>query len=307
MQNFITAVLISGMAAGGIIAMIWLAPPVPMELDNSAGFSFMVLFLATIWPGMVYVQYAAHAKGVLLPNIISFFSGLKSDCTTGISHGTLSPFGILPAHDIYLSEDYIHGNVEGVGMELGEITLKKITRDSKGREREHTVFHGAAVVCGVNKPFKGQTIIRRDAGKLGNMFAGAFQSLDRVSLEDPKFEKYFEVYSSDQVEARYLLTTAFMERLILLAELMLRWGDNPGQIKGAVSKAWGMLSGSSRLQVSFKQGQLLLLIPCKRNLFEPGSLFTSVFVLNEIRCVLYQLFLIRQIVDVLKLDQDIGL
>lgn len=37
---------------------------------------------------------------------------------------------------------------------------------------------------------------------------------DVVRLEDPEFEKIFVVYSSDEVEARYILSTSFMERLV---------------------------------------------------------------------------------------------
>ena len=38
-----------------------------------------------------------------------------------------------------------------------------------------------------------------------------------VRLEDAAFEKKYEVYSSDQIEARALLTPAFMERFVALA------------------------------------------------------------------------------------------
>lgn len=36
---------------------------------------------------------------------------------------------------------------------------------------------------------------------------------ERVKLEDVSFERQFEVFSDNQIEARYLLTTAFMERM----------------------------------------------------------------------------------------------
>ena len=36
-------------------------------------------------------------------------------------------------------------------------------------------------------------------------------------LEDPEFERHYEVYSNDQIEARALLTPAFMERFTALA------------------------------------------------------------------------------------------
>ncbi|MBK9503985.1 MAG: DUF3137 domain-containing protein [Bacteroidetes bacterium] len=37
---------------------------------------------------------------------------------------------------------------------------------------------------------------------------------DVVRLEDVEFEKQFVVYSSDEVEARYILSTSFMEQIM---------------------------------------------------------------------------------------------
>src|SRR5690606_23428736 len=40
----------------------------------------------------------------------------------------------------------------------------------------------------------------------------------KVNLEDPRFTNQFIVYSTDQVEARYVLSMAFMEKIIALKE-----------------------------------------------------------------------------------------
>ena len=64
----------------------------------------------------------------------------------------------------------------------------------------------------MNKTFKGTTIIKRDRGKVANFFRSKMSGLESVKLEDPKFEKLFDVYGNDQIEARYLLTPSFMER-----------------------------------------------------------------------------------------------
>ncbi|MGE0918353.1 DUF3137 domain-containing protein [Trichlorobacter lovleyi] len=47
-------------------------------------------------------------------------------------------------------------------------------------------------------------------------FSGLFGNL--VKLEDPRFSQQFKVYSSDQVEARYLLTPRMTERLVDLKD-----------------------------------------------------------------------------------------
>ena len=44
-------------------------------------------------------------------------------------------------------------------------------------------------------------------------------SLEKVSLEDPKFENIFEVFTNYRIEARYLLTTSFMEQHLALSDV----------------------------------------------------------------------------------------
>ena len=59
-----------------------------------------------------------------------------------------------------------------------------------------------------HKDFKGKTTILRD-----RLFKLRFGE-SRVKMENPDFENTFDVYSTDQVEARYLITPFMMERLL---------------------------------------------------------------------------------------------
>ena len=49
-------------------------------------------------------------------------------------------------------------------------------------------------------------------------------------MEDPEFQKQFEVYCDDQITARYVLTPAFMQRLKKLNE------RHKGQVYIAINK-----------------------------------------------------------------------
>jgi len=104
-----------------------------------------------------------------------------------------------------------------------------------GRE-EHTVFRGQLLQVAYPKPFGGVTVVlRRGGGPDG------FQhppGLKEVGLEDPKFDRIFSVFGDDQVEARTIVTPAFMEHLM------------------ALEKAYE----GERLRCAFTQGNLLLAI-----------------------------------------------
>ena len=117
------------------------------------------------------------------------------------------------------------------------------------------------------------------------MEAKHISGLQRVKLEDIRFEELFEVYSSDQIEARYLLTAAFMERMLKLSELY----------------------GGKSIQFSFKDNQLLLAIPTKKDMFEACSFFRSNVNKKKIDKVFEQFYTVFSVVDILKLNQRTGM
>jgi hypothetical protein len=82
------------------------------------------------------------------------------------------------------------------------------------------IFKGLFFVGDFNKNFQGHTIVVPDYAEryLGSL-AQDLQALNQqrgqlVRLEDPEFEKLFAVYSTDQIEARYLLSPSLMQRLV---------------------------------------------------------------------------------------------
>ncbi|MDG1996422.1 MAG: DUF3137 domain-containing protein [Emcibacteraceae bacterium] len=156
---------------------------------------------------------------------------------------------IIPSYDEANLEDEITGSVEGIDFKLLEAKLIVITRDSKGRTSRKTVFQGFLVEFDFHKEFIGETVITKDHTVIGNFFSGLGKSGNRVKLEDPEFEKLFEVHASDQVEARYLLTPRFMERVVDFSKL----------------------PSVKQLQLAFRNGRVYMAIKRSGNAFEGGS------------------------------------
>ncbi|MBL4616825.1 MAG: DUF3137 domain-containing protein [Robiginitomaculum sp.] len=95
----------------------------------------------------------------------------------------------------------------------------RITTDSKGNTRTETywvtVFNGQLLHSPYPRKFACTTIIARDQGWFN--FKSRFgKSMKPMGLASPKFEKLFEVYTTDQVEGRFLVDPAFMTRLLEL-------------------------------------------------------------------------------------------
>lgn len=134
--------------------------------------------------------------------------------------------------DRYSGQDYFEGHVGGTHLIFSEIHAEReeSRKDSKGNRRTYwvTVFKGIFFMADFPKHFQGQVIIEPDVaeatfGWLGRKLQG--MSSDLVRLENPEFEKAFKVRATDQVEARYLLTPSFQDRLL---ELRKFWGGKIG-------------------------------------------------------------------------------
>ncbi len=123
--------------------------------------------------------------------------------------------------DRYSGDDYVRGEIEGVKIEFSDILAKKIVKDSKGRNSEQKIFDGLFIRAEFNKHFKGKTVVLPDTAQkffgdyIGSILQSKNFSRDKlVKMDNPAFEKEFVVYSSDQIEARYILTHSMMERIL---------------------------------------------------------------------------------------------
>lgn len=168
------------------------------------------------------------------------------------SLGGLQALGLIPDFHRAKIEDRLTGARNDAPFEFYEAHLeqKHESRDSNGNRSTSwvTVFRGQCLSAKFFKQFNGVTKVFRDAGVF-NALMKMGQHEQSVRLEDPRFEKAFEVYGSDQIESRYLLTPDFMERLLALET----------QFEGR------------RLRCAFAGGEMMLAIEGK-NLLEPGSM-----------------------------------
>lgn len=101
-------------------------------------------------------------------------------------------------------------------MAHAEEKCQREVTDSKGRKKTETYyvtfFEGVLFSADFNKNITGMTVVRssRIFGR-GN-----------VKLEDSRFNKLFGVTSSDQIEARYILSHSLMEKIV---EIRNRFGE----------------------------------------------------------------------------------
>ena len=194
--------------------------------------------------------------------------------------------------DRYKGDDLVTGKIKNTDFKFSELhsEYKTTTTDSKGNRKTtwHTVFKGLFFHADFNKTIKGTTFVLPDtAESMFGKFGQKLQSMNKtygklVKLENIEFEKKFVVYSSDQVEARYVLTPKMMEKIV--------------NIKNKYSK--------NALRLSFVGSRVYCAISFSKNLFEPRT-FSSGILFTDIEEMYDLLSLIETIIEEMELNTRI--
>jgi hypothetical protein len=158
-------------------------------------------------------EYRRIYKERVLPQIAA---GVGNLTYRAASKDRVAKFGaerVLPQYDTLQADDEIAGTYDGLAVEIIEVRLKK-----RQNKKSRVVFDGLLIGITLPRSLTGTTVIMTDGGAWENFktrWRGG--ALEPVRLEHAEFEQNYEVYSTDQIEARALLTPAFMERFMALA------------------------------------------------------------------------------------------
>ena len=221
--------------------------------DTAAGVSIAGLAGLWGWVSQPKRQYARAYKKEILPEVANLIGDLEYKVDGKIPMEDMKPSKIIPGHTSYGTEDLFFGQHNGANIQFSEINLRK-----KSGKSTVTVFKGLCILLSYeSEKFAGHTILTKDKGAIGGWFQNTFGSLEHADLVDPEFEDLFDVFTNDQVEARYLIDPVIIERLKALYE----------EYDG------------SKLMAAFYQNRFLILIASNTNHFEPADIRTSA--LNE--------------------------
>lgn len=200
--------VVIGLAAVGAIGFCAIAALASLGLANHPGAlaAFVVGFGGLLGAGLLYRGLTNEYKRVLTGGVCSY---LGFDYKLGGFDFPLARFHpLLPRFTGAKLEDRISGRVGDVNFELCEGKLSR--KDAKWRS--------IMLAYSFSKPFKGKTCVVADTDWIGNAIERLRQTGEKVRLENQEFEERFEVFSTDQLEARYLLTPRFMERILELTQ-----------------------------------------------------------------------------------------
>ena len=196
----------------------------------------------------------------------------------GVGEELFRNSGLFTSPDRYHAEDLIEGCLDKTSFICSEVHAEeRRARSTKNGVQYYwaDIFKGFLFIADFHKEFQGETTLLRNS--LFKVKMGA----SRVKMENPDFEKVFDVFSTNQIEARYLITPSMMERMLKL----------DSNFKKGVT-------------ISFRNSTILVAIPDSKNRFEADvwSSLNDMSILKSDFAVLQSLL---DIVDELNLNTRI--
>lgn len=215
------------------------------------GFIYGCNLSAKIKPKLLLFKDAYKEK-VMVPMLKSIDQSLALQPDSGISRSDFINsllFSLYP--HIYHSEDYVWGRIDKTAFYFSEVTAAYEARS--GNQRSQTsFFKGIIFRADFNKNFEGLTIVRANNLSVAiqhSRYAGGAQiemPTSKIEMENIAFNERFMLKSTNEVEARYLLSPVLMEKLIELDKKC-----------------------KSRITVTFIRNSIYIAFPMSEQFFEP--------------------------------------
>lgn len=258
----------------GIVGLLAVGSAIYMKVEiiKLVMIGAIFILLGYIIPFYIFRDVKSDTKNILMSSICRFLGWEYSE-----DGGAFAPFvqftklGLLSNRfDRVSFEDWVTAIAHGTAFEFCE-THMETHHKTKNGDSWRTIFRGQLLVLNLDRKFLGETIVLRDKGMFNSERKGV---LKRVGLVDPIFEKIFEVYSTDQVEARYLLTPTFMQKLVDLEQSV----------------------DGKKIRFAFSGGKLLIAVETE-NRFEAGSMFDPLTSAERTQKTLDEIGAIYDVID----------
>ena len=265
LENKRKKILRKCMITFAVAAVIGLAVVVGIFANGSFNPVIFILLAAVLPIVCAVLVYSIQAKGyvssfkqLIIARLVKFVDeGLAYNAKGFIDKPTFMLSQIFKTKpNKYKGDDLVEGTVGKTKIRFSELNAKYESGSGKNKTVK-TIFKGLFFIADFNKHFSCQTVVLPDnAEKLFGRLGQKFQAMNftrgkLIRMEDPEFEKHFVVYGSDQIGARYILSTSLMQRIV---DFKNRTQNN--------------------IHLSFVGSMVFVGISYRKNLFEP-RIFTT--------------------------------
>lgn len=242
-------------------------------------FAFMLIVFSCFIGNIIKKNFEGEVKEQIMQTVCNCF-GKMQWLQTYNGWQKFEASCLFPKYNSTSYDDIFTGKHKDVAYDIVESELSYIS--GKGdRRRKKVVFKGIIIKFSMNKNFNSHTIITPDT----LMHISPSSKLKHTVLEDVIFEKKFDVFTNNEVDARYLITPTFMERL------------------NNMQTAFYATSTSC----AFYENSLIVALSTGKDLFSLCSLDTPLDDPQQYFKMFEEILSIIKLIDHFKLDQKIGL
>ncbi len=279
-----------------LLVIVWFVNASKSITETIMGVIVVLLIVSFFVMGAIDSSFRKPLKSKVISRVISLYGNLYLTSNKNIiTLKDILNLGLFPRATNKIDDDFIVGNYNKTNLIINECRLQHQVRTGK---HTYTVtdFSGLLVKFVKIKKFSGVTVV----GASGE--TSQKRGLQKVELESVDFMKGRKVYSTDQIEARYILTPTFMERL-----------DNLGKYftdkvlpNAEDKKELSLIDDNSSVSAAFVDGDIYLFIPSDIDFFEV-SIDRSLLDYSQYYTIYMQINSILEIIEYFKLDQQLGL
>lgn len=266
------AILWAIIFAGGGIAYIWFV--IKFNVDRTEFLSGFAMIAFGLFFGyyMCKKDFESKLKSKIMHIVTSCFGNMV--WSTGYyplkKAEKFVEAGLFPSFSKMYVDERFAGTYKGVPIDIVEASYSS-------SDKYIPVFDGLCIKLDMNKNFKGHTILMEDT----ILHTSPRSHLRHTELEDVNFEKRYDVFTDDEIEARYILTPTFMEKLT------------------GIKMAFYCKS----IRCAFYQGEILIAMKPTTDLFSIGSLFRPVADTRQFQNLCNQFCSVLSLIDYLKLNE----
>ncbi len=178
----------------------------------------MAFIVTTVITKILEKNKLEKLREAKVPKLLEFLIGdqLNSFSIDGyLPEGDFKNSGFAGSFDDYKGEDLIdvdipkdNGKRSGVPFRACDLRVTREETDSDGNKHDVTVYSGT--FCAVHFPFEFKCRLAINSSISG---------VKKFKLEDVSFNKSFQVFTNDKVEALCILTPTMMQKLVKLKEM----------------------------------------------------------------------------------------
>jgi hypothetical protein len=200
---------------------------IPTKLYLNVIIGIIVIIAAIVFfarSSVLYLKFRQEYKTAIVKKVVQFINPkylYDANKHISLNDFMMSKLGSKKINKT-VGDDYVCGKIDKTVFEFSELIAQyeweDTDQDGKKVMRVEDHFNGLFFLADFNKHIQGETFVMPDTverllGKFGQSIQKSSKG-ELVKLENPEFEKLFAVFSTNQTEARYILTPAIMEGMV---------------------------------------------------------------------------------------------